>query len=73
MAAKGGAYARLAARSLSARGRHVKSFYTPHGGGLNFKPGSLEQRFLLMIERGLTRDPRRPFHSQDGASMNCHS
>ena len=51
--AKGGAYARLAARSLSARGRHVKSFYTPHGGSLNFKPGSLEQRFLLMIERGL--------------------
>ena len=51
--AKGGAYARLAARSLSARGRHVKSFYTPHGGSLNFKPGSLEQRFLLMVERGL--------------------
>lgn len=51
--AKGGAYARLAALSLSARGRHVKSFYTPHGGSLNFKPGSLEQRFLLMIERGL--------------------
>ena len=51
--AKGGAYARLAALSLSARGSHVKSFYTPHGGSLNFKPGSLEQRFLLMIERGL--------------------
>jgi glycosyltransferase involved in cell wall biosynthesis len=31
----------------------VKSFYTPHGGSLNFKPGSLEQRVLLLIERGL--------------------
>ena len=51
--AKGGAFARLAALSLSARGSHVKTFYTPHGGSLNFKPGSLEQRFLLMIERGL--------------------
>ena len=53
MVRRGGAYARLAALSLSARGSHVKSFYTPHGGSLNFKPGSLEQRFLLMIERGL--------------------
>jgi glycosyltransferase involved in cell wall biosynthesis len=51
--AKGGAYARFAARRLSARGRHVKSFYTPHGGSLNFKPGSIEQRILLMIEGGL--------------------
>jgi len=51
--AKGGAYARFAARRLSARGHHVKSFYTPHGGSLNFKPGSLEQRILLMIEGGL--------------------
>jgi glycosyltransferase involved in cell wall biosynthesis len=51
--AKGGAYARLAARSLSARDYNIKSFYTPHGGSLNFKPGSLEQRLLLMIERGL--------------------
>ncbi len=49
--AKGGAYARLAACSLS--GRRVKSFYTPHGGSLNFKPGTLEQRLLLLVERGL--------------------
>jgi len=49
--AKGGAYARLAACSLP--GHRVKSFYTPHGGSLNFKPGTLEQRLLLMIERGL--------------------
>lgn len=51
--AKGGAYARLAARSLSIRGRSIKSFYTPHGGSLNLKPGSLEQRVLMRIERGL--------------------
>jgi len=51
--AKGGAYARLAARSLSTRGRSIKSFYTPHGGSLNLKPGSLEQRILMLIERGL--------------------
>ena len=51
--AKGGAYARLAARSLSVRGRSIKSFYTPHGGSLNLKPGSLEQRVLMMVERGL--------------------
>lgn len=51
--AKGGAYARLAARSLSARGLTVKSFYTPHGGSLNLKPGSIEQRVLMMIERSL--------------------
>ena len=49
--AKGGAYARLAACALS--GRRVKSFYTPHGGSLNFKPGTLEQRLLLLVERGL--------------------
>ena len=49
--AKGGAYARLAARSLS--GHRVKSFYTPHGGSLNFRPGTIEQRLLLLVERGL--------------------
>jgi glycosyltransferase involved in cell wall biosynthesis len=51
--AKGGAYARLAARSLATRNSRIKSFYTPHGGSLNFRPGSLEQRILLMVERGL--------------------
>ena len=49
--AKGGAYARLAACSLS--GRRVASFYTPHGGSLNIKPGTLKQRVLLTVERGL--------------------
>lgn len=51
--AKGGVYARLAAKRLSSHGKHVRSFYTPHGGSLNFKPNSLESRVLLTIERGL--------------------
>jgi glycosyltransferase involved in cell wall biosynthesis len=51
--AKGGAYARVAARSLAIRGQRIASFYTPHGGSLNLKPGSIEQRILMMIERGL--------------------
>src|SRR4051794_14613037 len=48
---QGRAYARLAAWSLSSGKRQIKSFYTPHGGSLNFKPGTLESRGLLMIER----------------------
>ncbi|HET6389073.1 glycosyltransferase family 4 protein [Hyphomicrobium sp.] len=51
--AKGGAYARLASYGLSVSGRDVKSFYTPHGGSLNFKPGTLESKFLLSVERNL--------------------
>jgi len=52
--AKGGAYARLAARSLALRHSGVKTFYTPHGGSLNLRPG-LEQRALMMVERALER------------------
>jgi glycosyltransferase involved in cell wall biosynthesis len=51
--AKGGLYARAAAFGLRAQGQKVRSFYTPHGGSLNYKPGSLEQRILLTVERGL--------------------
>jgi len=51
--AKGGAYARVSSAMLRAKGQDVKSFYTPHGGSLNFRPGSLEQRALLLVERGL--------------------
>ncbi|MBN9280941.1 MAG: glycosyltransferase family 4 protein [Hyphomicrobium denitrificans] len=50
--AKGGAYARLA--SVSIRGRSIKTFYTPHGGSLNLKPGP-EQRVLMLVERGLEK------------------
>jgi glycosyltransferase involved in cell wall biosynthesis len=51
--AKGGAYARLAARLI--RGARPKTFYTPHGGTLNFAPGSLEARVYHGIERALLR------------------
>ncbi len=53
--AKGGAYARLAARQLKREGQSVKAFYTPHGGTLNFKPGTLETRVFLKLERVLER------------------
>ena len=49
--AKGGAYARLAARSLRGAGQRVVTFYTPHGGTLNYKPGSVEGRVYLKIEK----------------------
>jgi glycosyltransferase involved in cell wall biosynthesis len=51
--AKGGAYARLAARALKRQGQRVKAFYTPHGGSLNFKPGTLQSRVFLAVERAL--------------------
>lgn len=53
--AKGGAFARLAARALKARGQQIKSFYTPHGGSLNYSPASLEGRFFLHLEGVLDR------------------
>lgn len=51
--AKGGAYARLARRKLRSQGQHVKSFYTPHGGTLNFRPGTLQAAFFMSLERSL--------------------
>jgi len=51
--AKGGAFARLAGRQVPA----CRIFYTPHGGSLNFSPGSLEGRIYLGLEKifaGLT-------------------
>lgn len=53
--AKGGAYARLAARSLKKQEQLVRAFYTPHGGSLNFKPSTLEGRVFLKIEGLLER------------------
>jgi glycosyltransferase involved in cell wall biosynthesis len=49
--AKGGAYARLAGRKLKADGGAIKTFYTPHGGTLNYAPTSLEGRAFMMLER----------------------
>jgi glycosyltransferase involved in cell wall biosynthesis len=53
--AKGGAYARLAGRFLRRNGREVSTFYTPHGGTLNYKPGSIEGRVYLKLEKLLGR------------------
>lgn len=53
--AKGGAYARIAARFLKLGGLDIRCFYTPHGGSLHFSPGTVEGRIYLTLERLLTR------------------
>jgi glycosyltransferase involved in cell wall biosynthesis len=50
--AKGGAYARLAARGLK-RKRHVGAFYTPHGGSLHHAPTTLAGRIYVRAEQKL--------------------
>jgi glycosyltransferase involved in cell wall biosynthesis len=52
--AKGGAYARLAARRLkSQKGEKVAAIYTPHGGSLHYSPTTLSGRFYIQAERRL--------------------
>ncbi|MEL6289633.1 MAG: glycosyltransferase family 4 protein [Pseudomonadota bacterium] len=51
--AKGGVYARLAVRSNRRVGLDTYSFYTPHGGTLNYRPGSFASRAFLAIEKRL--------------------
>lgn len=53
--AKGGAYARLAARRMRAHGRRVATFYTPHGGSLHYAPSSLKGRLFMATERHLAK------------------
>jgi glycosyltransferase involved in cell wall biosynthesis len=53
--AKGGAYARLAARALKREGRHAVGIYTPHGGSLHYPPTSAMGPFYLVIEKALAR------------------
>jgi glycosyltransferase involved in cell wall biosynthesis len=53
--AKGGAYARLAARSLNAKGPVVRCFYTPHGGSLHYPPTTLAGKFYGALEHHLER------------------
>lgn len=53
--AKGGAYARLAARGMKRRGHAVACFYTPHGGSLHYPPRTLAGRFYGALERHLER------------------
>jgi glycosyltransferase involved in cell wall biosynthesis len=53
--AKGGAYARLAARSLRRAGATLASLYTPHGGSLHYRPSTLHGRIYMTLERQLAR------------------
>ncbi len=53
--AKGGAYARLAARALKREGRQTVSIYTPHGGSLHYPPTSAPGMLYLAIEKILAR------------------
>ncbi len=53
--AKGGAYARLAARSLRLEGRNVASFYTPHGGSLHYPLRSPQGMLFTAMEMVLNR------------------
>lgn len=50
--AKGGAYARLAGRSLRKR-CGTKVVYTPHGGVLHYSPSTVSGRLYLALERKL--------------------
>lgn len=51
--AKGGAYARLAARGLKRKGKRVGAFYTPNGGSLHYSPTTLTGRLYIQAERRL--------------------
>lgn len=53
--AKGGAFARLAARDLRRAGAHVATFYTPHGGSLHYSPTSPQGFVYTLIEKLLAR------------------
>jgi glycosyltransferase involved in cell wall biosynthesis len=50
--AKGGAYARLAGRSLRKK-KGTKVVYTPHGGVLHYSPSTLSGKLFLAAERKL--------------------
>ena len=53
--AKGGAYARLAARALKRKGKRIGAFYTPHGGSLHHPPTTMTGRIYVNAERRLAR------------------
>lgn len=54
--AKGGAYARLAKAWLRTRGnKKVRTFYTPHGGSLHYKPGTAAGSVFMALERVMAR------------------
>lgn len=51
--AKGGAYGRLTARAVGQQHRSIAAFYTPHGGSLHYRPGTLAGTVFLNLERQL--------------------
>lgn len=51
--AKGGAYARLAARSAKKQNQALRCFYTPHGGSLHYAPTTMAGLFYGALERRL--------------------
>jgi glycosyltransferase involved in cell wall biosynthesis len=51
--AKGGAYARLAARKLKRKGMKTKAIYTPHGGSLHYSPARPMGKLYIAAERRL--------------------
>jgi len=51
--AKGGAYVRLAGRSLRRKRKESHAFYTPHGGSLHYSPSTLMGRVYISAERRL--------------------
>lgn len=54
--AKGGAYARLGKTWLHVRnGARAKVFYTPHGGSLHYKPGTMTGTLFMVLERIMGR------------------
>lgn len=53
--AKGGAYARLAARDLRRDGFPIAAFYTPHGGSLHYGPFSPQGLIYTAIEKYLAK------------------
>ena len=50
--AKGGAYARLAGKSLRKK-KNTKVVYTPHGGVIHYSPSSLSGKLYFALERKL--------------------
>ncbi|MBS0244659.1 MAG: glycosyltransferase family 4 protein, partial [Proteobacteria bacterium] len=53
--AKGGAYARFAARAMRRRGCDIRCFYTPHGGSLHYARSTLKGAIFLRTEDHLAR------------------
>ena len=50
---KGGAYARLAKRSLARSSPDLRCFYTPHGGSLHYASSTAAGQFYGVLERRL--------------------